>query len=231
MGNGCLGDEVGTCSPQGARISVEFLYGHGAMSQTTYQQLHAQCPDFANPNAVCQQWLDKMSDEVGPYYGYNLYDDCGPNGQEGRHEHLTWREHQAALAARHPTAAPSERRSLQGHHQQHTPKPNGGFGYPCGKQHGATSWLNSPAVREALHVKSAAFYGYSFCKPHACPAASAAANPVSIVRPDLDQIMPPFNYTSNVATLVPTYHRLIPRIKVLVYNGDIDPCVPYNGNE
>ena len=48
---------------------------------------------------------------------------------------------------------------------------------------------------------------------------------------DLDQIMPPFNYTSNVATLVPTYHRLIPRIKVLVYNGDIDPCVPYNGNE
>ena len=35
----------------------------------------------------------------------------------------------------------------------------------------------------------------------------------------------------DVATLVPTYHRLIPRIKVLVYNGDIDPCVPYNGNE
>ena len=178
MGNGCLGDEVGTCSPQGARISVEFLYGHGAMSQTTYQALHAQCPDFANPNAVCQQWLDKMSDEVGPYYGYNLYDDCGPNGQEGRHEHLTWREHQAALAARHPTAGPSERRSLQGHHQQHTPKPNGGFGYPCGKQHGATTWLNSPAVREALHVKSAAFYGYSFCKsPMLSPQPQPALTP------------------------------------------------------
>ena len=34
-----------------------------------------------------------------------------------------------------------------------------------------------------------------------------------------------------MATLVPTYLRLIPKLKVLVYNGDIDPCVPYNGNE
>lgn len=28
-----------------------------------------------------------------------------------------------------------------------------------------------------------------------------------------------------VATLVPTYLRLIPKYKVLVYNGDIDPYV------
>ena len=47
----------------------------------------------------------------------------------------------------------------------------------------------------------------------------------------VDQIEPPFNYTSDVASLVPTYLRLIPEYRVLIYNGDVDPCVPYNGNE
>ena len=39
----------------------------------------------------------------------------------------------------------------------------------------------------------------------------------------VDQIEPPFNYTSDVASLVPTYLRLIPEYKVLIYNGDVDP--------
>jgi hypothetical protein len=39
VGNGCLGDEVGKCSSEGTRIEVEFLYGHGAMSQPTYEML------------------------------------------------------------------------------------------------------------------------------------------------------------------------------------------------
>jgi hypothetical protein len=39
-------------------------------------------------------------------------------------------------------------------------------------QDGATSWLNDPAVRKALHVPLESFYGYKFY---------------------LDQIEPPFN--------------------------------------
>eukprot|EP01051_Picozoa_sp_SAG22_P019746 SAG22_NODE_3743_length_1547_cov_1.931630_1_plen_356_part_10 len=202
VGNGCLGDEVGTCSPHGTRIEVEFLYGHGAMSQPTYEMLKVQCPDFANPEPMCNEWLDKMNAEVGPYYGYNLYDDCGPNGQMGGHPHKTWREHQADKA--------NQGRWSSGSQLGSSAAPPTRYGYPCGKQHGATSWLNDPAVRKALHVPSETFYGYKFY---------------------LDQIEPPFNYTSDVATLVPTYLRLIPKIKTLVYNGDVDPCVSYNGNE
>jgi hypothetical protein len=198
VGNGCLGDEVGKCSAQGTRISVEFLYGHGAISQPTYEQLKVQCPDFTNPNALCEKWLDKMSAEAGPYNGYNLYDDCGPNDQM-----KTWREHQASRGA-----SPGSTVSTQVGEQ---PDGSGrGFGYPCGKQNGAVSWANDPAVRKALHVPEESFYGYKYY---------------------LDQIEPPFNYTSDVASLVPTYRRLIPAYKVLIYNGDIDPCVPYNGNE
>ena len=180
---------------------MEFLYGHGAFSQPTYEQLKVQCPDFTNPNTLCEQWLDKMSAEAGPYNGYNLYDDCGPNDQM-----KTWREHQASRAARHSNAAGAV--SAQVGEQ---PDGSGrGFGYPCGKQNGAVSWANDPAVRKALHVPEESFYGYKF---------------------NLEQIEPPFNYTSDVASLVPTYRRLIPAYKVLIYNGDIDPCVPYNGNE
>ena len=57
VGNGCLG-QVGKCSAQG-RISVEFLYGHGVISQPTYEQLKVQCPDFTNPNALCEKWLTR----------------------------------------------------------------------------------------------------------------------------------------------------------------------------
>ena len=50
------------------------------------------------------------------------------------------------------------------------------------------------AAGKALHVPPEAFYGYRYY---------------------LDQIEPPFNYTSNVASLVGTYLRLIPEYKVL----------------
>jgi serine carboxypeptidase-like clade 1 len=215
VGNGCLGNEVGRCSAQGTRIEMSFLFGHGAISQPTYAALQAECPDFTRPNTMCERWLETASAEAGHYYGYNLYDDCGPDDQateehskaeeSGPHAHRTWRGHQAyKLGA-------AQRRTVGGSSGSHQPPPDATrFGYPCGKQNGAVRWLNNPTVRSALHVPPEEFYGYKFF---------------------LDQIAPPFNYTSDVASLVPTYRRLIPRIKVLIYNGDIDPCVPYNGNE
>ena len=140
VGNGCLGTEVGACSAQGTKIDVDFLYGHGAISQPTYAALYAQCPDFTNPTLVCDDWLDTMSEEAGNYYAYNLYDDCGPNGQTSRHTHRTWREHNADRAATWGTLGPGN------------PTGTHDFGYPCGKQAGAAAWLNNAKVRVALHV-------------------------------------------------------------------------------
>jgi hypothetical protein len=101
--------------------------GHGAISQPTYEQLLVQCPDFAQPSTLCNEWLDKMSDEAGPYYGYNLYDDCGPNDQT-----KTWRQHQAdKLRNLDATTAAGRQQPQLGE------QPDGsgrGFGYPCGKQ-------------------------------------------------------------------------------------------------
>ena len=69
VGNGCLGDKVGKCSNQGTKIEVDFLYGHGAISQPTYRQLYAACPDFTSPTTECNRWLDIMSAEAGAFNG------------------------------------------------------------------------------------------------------------------------------------------------------------------
>ena len=39
-------------------------------------------------------------------------------------------------------------------------------------------------------------------------------------------------YNSDSGSLLPHYkNTLIPEIRVLIFNGDVDACVPYNGNE
>ena len=120
---------------------LSLQYGHGAISQPTYEQVLVQCPDFTNPSTLCNEWLDKVSAEAGPFNGYNLYDDCGPNEQT-----KTWREHQADKRDR-PGTNP---RQLQEVAAGEMPDGSGrGFGYPCGKQKGATAWLNDPDVSVA----------------------------------------------------------------------------------
>ena len=39
------------------------------------------------------------------------------------------------------------------------------------------------------------------------------------------------NYQSTVASLMPLYPTLISNYRVLIYNGNIDACVPYVGDE
>ena len=40
------------------------------------------------------------------------------------------------------------------------------------------------------------------------------------------------DYTSDFGSLLPYYKStLIPKIRVLIFNGDVDCCVPYKGNE
>jgi hypothetical protein len=160
--------------------------------------VQAECPDFTNPTHACNTWLDTMSTEAGSYYAYNLYDDCGSDQQttaeagdaasevaagRSKHGHLTWRGHrqvsEAGMSRAGAGAAPSVHN----------------YGYPCGKQQAATAWLNTNAVRKALHVPSSAWYGYPFTM-------EAGAR---------------LKYTRDVASLVDTYLRIIPKTRVLVH--------------
>ena len=39
------------------------------------------------------------------------------------------------------------------------------------------------------------------------------------------------NYHANTASLLPIYPTLISNYRTLIFNGDVDGCVPYIGNE
>ncbi|KAF8820699.1 putative Serine carboxypeptidase 1 [Cardiosporidium cionae] len=73
--------------------------------------------------------------------------------------------------------------------------------YPCGAQRGMAAWLNNDKVKAALHV-------------------------------DIPNVHREFSYKSTEENVFPIYHRLLANKKrVLIYYGDTDVIVPYNGGE
>jgi len=72
----------------------------------------------------------------------------------------------------------------------------------------AQAYLDQPSVRTAIHVPSVNQIGqWELCTSKLI-------------------------YTENWGSLLPNYKdQIIPFIRVLIYNGDVDACVPYNGNE
>lgn len=70
----------------------------------------------------------------------------------------------------------------------------------------ATAYLDHPSVQAAIHVTEAKVKQWHICGG--------------------------VNYNSNFGSLLPYYKStLIPNIRVLIFNGDADCCVPYVGNE
>ena len=79
--------------------------------------------------------------------------------------------------------------------------------YPCGESVGMTAWLNVPAVQTALHVTTAHRAGGKWA-----PSTG-------------------LNFTHTQPSLLHIYPRLIEKLRILLFSGDVDECVPYNGAE
>ena len=73
----------------------------------------------------------------------------------------------------------------------------------------ASAYLNQPAVQEAIHVTAAKVDDWQVC-------GSADGWDYTSTRPNLPR---------------DTYPLLVAHIRVLIYNGDWDACVPYTDNE
>eukprot|EP00118_Oscarella_pearsei_P028674 m.2674 g.2674 ORF g.2674 m.2674 type:complete len:460 (+) comp8839_c0_seq1:55-1434(+) len=70
----------------------------------------------------------------------------------------------------------------------------------------STDYLNTPEVRKALHVKSEEDIGkWKMCKQ--------------------------IGYQGDVASVLVLYPNLIKNYRTLIYNGDVDACVPYTDNQ
>eukprot|EP00056_Hartaetosiga_gracilis_P001082 m.42077 g.42077 ORF g.42077 m.42077 type:complete len:180 (-) comp10489_c1_seq1:4713-5252(-) len=77
----------------------------------------------------------------------------------------------------------------------------------CTDSAGADIYLNLPQVRRALHVRPQSEIGeWKLCELNS------------------DE----FNYVRNVDYLLPFYKEFfVPNIRILIYSGDVDSCVPF----
>jgi carboxypeptidase C (cathepsin A) len=83
VGDGCIGTEVLCGGTNGPYWDIEFMHGHGQVSNVLYNQIRTSCPEaelkHGKLSVQCQQLVNEMYTAIGGYYAYNLYDDCAGN--------------------------------------------------------------------------------------------------------------------------------------------------------
>ncbi len=144
IGDGCVGSDVLCGGNRGPYFSVEFFHGHGQVSDKLYNQIRSVCGVEQLQRGItdpqCQALLTHMDKQLGGYYGYNLYDECGAENLLLSTDRRYW----SAMPATRTAAADGP-----------------GFGgalndYPCGGVGAMLKWLNNSAVKQALNVPTGA---------------------------------------------------------------------------
>jgi len=208
VGDGCVGTDI-SCTlkkePTVLQImfNLKFLYGHGQVSTKVYELVQQTCKNEfesrmtqastqafsrdrhsashllgANHSLVslsqeCQAALNSLHSQVGFYFPYGLYDEC-------------WDDSNLPNSYWSPKSSFSRRRLLQD--------------YPCGGGAALDQWINSRAVRDALHIKPDSFF-------------FSGDNAVGL------------DYELTERNLLPVHKHfaLGTDLRVLIYNGDTDP--------
>jgi len=201
VGDGCNGNTVGTCSPQGTGINADFFFKKGFYSVQLRKQLLKACPDFAQPSGECRQALEAMQAEIGnDVYVYNYADQCPENhnnGQKGLGARVgdMLSEDPATGSLMHPLWHTHRETEESATHQA-----TGQFGYFCGGMNAMGIWLDNKEVATALNA--------------------------NLNRPQLR-----FNYTRTQPSLLPYYPKWVQKYRVIAYSGQFDACVPYVDTE
>lgn len=206
VGNGCTGTEVGSCSAQGTAISVDFFYGKGLYPKALYDNITSVCQDLANPGVECIALLTEMSYNIGPVDIYDIYAPCIQGGLPPSEEERYWKRPMNAVE-RAVRENMYKRALLDVDDDDAGANPQPGPAACIGGTD-QVEYLNTAAVRSAFHVKSEAEIG----KWYVCS---------DIVRYTPTEPNEPRDI----------YPTLVENYRVTIYNGDVDACVPYNGNE
>lgn len=219
VGDGCTTGIGDSCTQyQGAFFRVEFFHGHGQFSTKTYNQIHKLCTTDELMNGgkkvsgQCQAVLDKMDKERGYSFAYNLYDECydfnlataasnwreplrigGPavNGLEARRKRKAQRIVEVGDGPDIDVAG--------AWHMD---------GSPCGGTDVIPDWVNTPQVKQALHVAPDAKF---FTGDNGVGFTYVGTEPVEGILGW---------YKSRVAHNLA--HPESPT-RILIYNGDVDP--------
>lgn len=151
IGNGCWGNTVGTCafsSPEAHQISASFYYGHGMYSQTLRAAIDEACGDFTWMSPKCREQLAIMNEEIGNFYIYNIYDECGADQRRRLSSESTLLDAYDQMSQKKVTVETKDSFHVSAGYGQAL------NGYECGAETAMDAWLAEPSVVEALHVKA-----------------------------------------------------------------------------
>lgn len=197
-GNPCTNDDID------GQSYIPFLTNHALISQSDYANVNTKCSgDFVhNDSPSCKtaktEVFTRMSNRINPY---NIYAKCVGKGAPSPGYCFT----DAAS-----TAAPMVtvfREQLVEFRAGHPGDVGSQTMVPCMSFEPERKYLNSKAVREALHI------------------------PASMDSTEWFVCSQVLDYTVNEHDMIPIYDFLNQHMRVLIYSGDVDSCVNYLGTE
>jgi hypothetical protein len=207
VGNGCNGNSVGSCgmTGQSTQISMEAYFRHMLMPTWLHDQIIGNCTDWNKPSVTCSALVAEAIAAGGTFNIYSVYDDCSngdamPNCTSAAAEAEMLKPAPKSSARYTSLRAPNP--SLEQFFKQFHLSPMAD--HPC-QDTDPVSYLNPEVVRQALHVPPQNVTG-------------------------VWQLCAGINYNQNVASLLPGYPQIISAMRVLIYSGDADFCVPFPGN-
>jgi len=185
----------------------QFMWGHSQLSNDLYNNILnacGSCLDWGNCSSLpmCVNYQNQANVALGGYNIYNVYDEC----------YLINDEMMSKPEAKYETKG-SIRYRLGGAYNGRQMRPrkstsnNLGSGinqYACGVSRVLSIYLNLAQVQDAIHVANIpwTWQDGNWSK-----------------------------YTSTQTDLRPYYSNWVNEFKVLIYYGDVDAAVPYNGGE
>jgi len=201
VGNGCIGSEVGACSAK---------EGGQIDIDFMYDRAIISPKAYQAVNAACQSdWgsdacqaaINTATGETGPIDVYNIYYPCASNELNSSHV-LRDPKHPNYPWFAPPSAVDMAVALKQG--------PQACFV----DNDPVTRYLNKPLVKVAIHIAAAAKGEWRVCGPRV--GGGYQFNYDSTEKDETKDVYPELVKSS---------------MRVLIFNGDVDLCVPYNGNQ
>jgi len=214
IGNACWGGNATKvqCNGPNARQRMSDIYfGKGLSSQNNYDAIAAACKwgeGDGNLSSECERLLGAQSQQVGPHNVYNIYDNCPRMRTLLDTTGLTMLDVHEALSHEMNTGeAGHAARMLDD-------KAGGGTGLVATDGSGSLPSGGYPWACGGMSDTKA-----WLAKPEVVAALHLKA-------PGASQ----FSYHSSGPASITLHPELATKLRVLIYNGDADACVPYKGN-
>lgn len=132
----------------GPYYDIEFFHGHSQFSNELYRSIQKHCTEAElkgseDMSTLCQPLIDRMAEEVGLFWPYNLYEQC-PHGTATKFD-----KHGVNEALRHRRNWGPAFSGYRGE--------DSGLSSPC-LGSAMDEWLNLTATLEAIHAPSTSVF-------------------------------------------------------------------------